>query len=35
VGGATAIPSNKLDDRLSGDEWIRRRQKQVDAKRRR
>jgi len=34
VGGATAIPSNKLDDRLSGDEWIRRRQKQVDAKRR-
>jgi hypothetical protein len=35
VGGVTAIPSNRLDDRLSPDEWLKRRNKQVEAQGRR
>jgi len=34
-GGNTPIPTNKLDDRLSAKEWMRRREKQVEAKSRR
>lgn len=34
VGGGAAPPPKGLDDRLSADEWTRRRQAQVDAKRR-
>lgn len=32
AGGSTPIPANKLDDRLSTAEWLRRRNKQVAAK---
>ena len=34
-GGNTPIPTNKLDDRLSAKEWMRRREKQLEAKNRR
>jgi len=33
-GGSTSVAPGKLDDRLAGDEWIRRRNKQLAAKRR-
>jgi len=35
AAGATSIPTNKLDDRLSAKEWMRRREKQLEAKKRR